>query len=281
MRRNTFLILLVFLFCNNACNGQSACTLRGDWVIQRGRLFKNYETARSYAYNKIFFSKDSVELSSGFFYNTIDINTYDSRIGRFPFIYYGNKERFKIESDSLYVFSNPYNDWSTFGIRCIDKDRIQLIGKNDSLFLVRDKTRRFVHPCSIQFVKAEVDEGSMSSFNVHYRSTYFPGDSLIFEQMDSLTGNFVKRVIKLRQGTFNQICSGLSGQVDLLMAVRKFPTQEYDFGTIYLQIGLQNGKVINSEIQNSECPEPLWFALIPFLYGHQKLLYSEFPPIKY
>ena len=99
--------------------------------------------------------------------------------------------------------------------------------------------------------------------------------------MDSLTGNFDKRVIKLKPGTFNQICTGISGQADVLMAVRKFPTEDFDYGTIYLKIRLQNGKVINSEIQNNECPEPLWFALIPVMYGHQKLIYSKFPPIKY
>lgn len=281
MKRNPLVLLLAFLFYGCIGNGQSICSVRGEWSIKSGRLFKNYEIAHSYSYNRIRFSTDSVELSSGFFYNTLDINSYDARIGRFPYIYYGNKELYKISGDSLYVHSHPYQNWNTFRIRCLAKDKIQLIGKDDSLLLVRERTKMINPSCLIKYIKAEVDEGPMSAFNVHYKSTYLKSDSLIFEQEDSVADSFVRRVIKLKRGTFNQICRDLSSHIDLLMVVRKFPTQEYDFGTIYLEIGLEDGRVINSEIQNKECPEPLWFALIPVLYDHQKLLYSEFPPIKY
>ena len=70
-----------------------------------------------YSFNKITFSYDSIEVASGFFYQTNDlVDSYP--VGRYPFVYYGNKERYKVSDDSLFIYSAPYGMWSSFKIDC-------------------------------------------------------------------------------------------------------------------------------------------------------------------
>ncbi|MEJ7646776.1 MAG: hypothetical protein WKF87_19425 [Chryseolinea sp.] len=87
----------------------------------------------------------------------------------------------------------------------------------------------------VKYIKVEVYEGIMSAFKVNYKSTYTLNDSLIFEQNDSISNAFVQTRLCLPNGTFWKICAGVSKQLDLLEIGRKFPTTEYDFGTVYVE----------------------------------------------
>lgn len=103
---------------------------------------------------------------------------------------------------------------------------------------------------------------------------------MIFEQRDSVTKKFKAIEYKLKGSGFKYICKGFN-EVDILQLKKRDSTKEHDFSTVYVEIGLANGKVTKTEIQNQECPERLWFALIPVLYDHQQLLYSKYPPLKW
>jgi hypothetical protein len=90
-------------------------------------------------------------------------------------------------------------------------------------------------------------------------STYTANDYLLFEQLDSLVNIIVTNRLKLRTGTFSNICNDVGKHLQLLSQVQKFPTKEYDFARVFLEFALQDGRVIRAEIQNQECPEELWF----------------------
>jgi hypothetical protein len=275
----TYLLTLI-LSCYCYAHGHTICNLKGEWIIKTGRLFENYEIARSYSYNRVSFSSDSVELASGFFYNILPLDATESRIGKFPFVYYGNKEHYKIQGDSLSVYSSPYREWKKFRISCAGRSSVTLTGLNGSLLLVKDKTPSVNYECIIRYIAVEVNEGPMSTYIVHYKSTYTLSDSLIFQQKDSISKSFNETRLRLKSGTFQTMCVGVGKHLDLLGVVKLFPTKEYDFGRVYIEIGLKDGRIIKAEIQNQECPEDLWFALIPALYGHQRILYSE-PPVPF
>ncbi|MBL0745086.1 hypothetical protein [Chryseolinea lacunae] len=273
-------ILLIALFALIVCRCQSQCDIRGMWLVTQGRIIENYEMAPAYSNNRITFSNDSIEFASGFFYNTLNLDSDTYALGRYPFVYYGKKEKYRVLGDTLFVYSKPYQSWNKFKMRCVNRDELRLDGKKDNLVLVRRKVKETSKACPIKYIKAHVDGGSLDLYNVNYKATYTKDDRLFFEQKDSLAERFNGVEIKLALGTFNSICRGFY-DIDLQKVKKMYPTKVSDFSIIRVEIGLEDGVIIKSEIQNQECPEDLWIALIPVLYGHQQLLYSTYPPLKW
>jgi hypothetical protein len=78
-----------------------------------------------------------LKLASGFFYNILPLGAADWRIGKYPFIYYGKKEYYRIKGDSLFVYSTPYKYWTGFRISCKTKQTITLTSKDNTLELVK------------------------------------------------------------------------------------------------------------------------------------------------
>src|SRR5687768_15626645 len=93
VRRYRLLFLLVIC---QSCSAQNHCSVDGWWQME-GRLTENYDAAASYSSNRLFFDGDSVYQASGFFYNTMGLDD-DYPNGRYPFVYYGSKEKYKLEN---------------------------------------------------------------------------------------------------------------------------------------------------------------------------------------
>lgn len=275
-KKITLSALLLFVLCR--C--QSQCDLQGEWHISHGRLTENYEMARSYSNVRITFSKDSIELASGSFYNILDLYSDTYPTGRYPFVYYGKKEGFKLTKDSLYVYSKPYKTWDAFKILCLTDHTLRLVGTKDTLNLVR--LARGVTPeiCTIKYVKAHINGGSLDSYGINYKVEYTRDDKLVYDELDSLNGSFDRREIKLKSGSFKEICSGFNG-LNLRKVKKLYSTEVSDFSTVNVEIGLENGTTVRTAIQNQECPQDLWIALIPVLYGHQQLIYREVAPVRW
>ncbi|MFZ6011751.1 MAG: hypothetical protein ACOYXT_15520 [Bacteroidota bacterium] len=259
-----------------ACKSQT-CDLQGDWLIRHGRISKNYELAYPYATNRITFSSDSVELASGFFYGTenLDENLPE---GRYPFVYYGNWEKYKLHHDSLSVFSRPYEMWNSFKIKCRSSDRVILLGKNDSLILERTDKLKMKDECSIIYIKAHIYGigGDVDLFKINYKISLSKDDNLVFEEQKQ---GFKANSFKLKKGTFEKICEGFK-KLNVKKLQKRYLAKLSHFDTIELEIGLEDGTVVRSELQGLNYPDELRLALIPVLYTHHQFLYSNLPPVK-
>jgi len=268
------LFLMIIVDCFTSCQSQSNsnCDLLGSWIIEGGRITENYESAQPYSYNRITFSKDTLELASGFFYNTQGLDD-DYPVGRYPFVYYGNKEKYKVSGDSLYIYSTPYTSWDSFKINCLESGGVELVGKKNRLSLSKEMAIDSSKECSIKYIKVHVDGGDLSVNRINYKVTYSDNAKLIYEEWDSETGSFKSEVLKLKPGTFKDICSAFD-RIDLLKLKSLYTTEVSDFATYKLEVGLVGGKVIKTEIRGEDSPDELRLALIPVLYGHQILLYK-------
>lgn len=270
------LILFVLTSTISMCSCQPKnCEIYGNWNIKSGRIFENYESAHPYSSNRITFFKDSVELASGFFYNTQGLDD-EYPIGRYPFVYYGNKEKFRVSGDSLLIYSSPYKSWNSFRIVCLKSGELKLIGKMDTLLLSKSGITDKAENCSLKYVKAHVDGGDLSVNRINYRVTYSDDDKLTYEEWDFQNKEFKTEELKLKANTFREICLRLNS-VDLLNLNKLYTTDISDFTTLNVEIGLTDGKTIKFEIRGEDSPDELRIALIPVLYGHQRLLYGELP----
>jgi hypothetical protein len=269
-----FCLLLTSIVVQN-CGGQKICSLKSTWQIKEGRLFENYEAAVRYTTNRIRFDNDSVELASGFFYNTMGWDD-DYPNGRYPFVYYGNKAKYKIENDTLLVFSKPYNNWSRFAIECVNDSTLKLYG-TDTLLLVKVDNAIKNKECNIKTIKARVYKGPLDLFNVGYKVSFSPNDVMLYEEQDSTSENFKRQTFKLKPGTFNEICNGFK-HVDVSSLKSVYPAGESDYHVVAIDLEFVNGKTQRVEIQVSagnNVPDELRFALIPVLYLHQSYVYPK------
>jgi hypothetical protein len=107
--------------------------VEGWWQVD-GRLTENYEFAAAYSVNRLFFDGDSVYQASSFFYNTVGFND-EYPNGRYPFVYYGDKEKYKLDNGSLSIYSRPYKSWTSYKINCLNDGKVVLLGTTDTLIL--------------------------------------------------------------------------------------------------------------------------------------------------
>lgn len=177
-RTQSLSCVILFLLVPLNGHAQPPCDIVGNWHIELGIPTGNY-WENPYSENRIYFTHDSVELASGFFYNTLKWDE-DYPEGRYPFVYYGQKEAYKISGDSLCLYSNPYNSWKAYRIFCSEPNAIELIGKRDTVMLSRLEAQ-IDYTCKIRYITAEVDDGPLSLFNNHYRVTFTENDVLIYE----------------------------------------------------------------------------------------------------
>lgn len=259
-----------------ACRGQ--CKLKGDWRVKNKLMFENYEQASPYTHNRIIFFDDKVELSSGFFYLTDDLIDNFPK-GRFPFVYYGNKESYKISGDSLHIYNRPYKSWRSFLIECEREDEIRLVGINDTLILIKEHIEVKNRSCTIKQIKVHVDGGGNDLFQINYRVVFSNDDRLIVEEWDLVSEKFNLKEFELTRGAFKNICDGFN-YVDLLSLKEFYHSEASESIGTKIEITLTNGVIIKSELRNQDYPEELRLALIPVLYTHQQLLYSHLPPVK-
>lgn len=223
--------------------------------------------------NRVTFTNDTIELASGFFFNTEGLND-DKVQGRFPFVYYGNKERIRIHKDSIFVYSSPYSQWTSFKKECKTNELI-LRGFKDTLILQRSDERVFERS-DIELVHAHVyDGGGLTSlYKINYSVTYLMNDSMIYRGHND-KGDIFKT--KLKDGTFRSICRGF-GFIDLEKLDPVYSTIKSEFLTIDVQIGLKDGKTINTQILGDGGPDELGLALVPILYTHQNKMYGTSIP---
>ncbi len=270
--------ILFILFAFQSCAGQDRCSLNGTWVIRKGRLTEKYEGVASYQGNIVSFYKDTVELASGFFYNTLGLND-EYPNGRYPFVYYGNKEVYKREANTLSIFSKPYNEWSVFTIECLAENRVRLIKqiKADTILLERSNDFSRSTVCNIRSIKVHVHKGTLDQFNVGYKVAFFPNDLMTYEQQDSVTENFAKTTLRLPGGTFKNICNGFRF-VDLHKLKRVYPAMTSDYQEADIEIQTLDGDRIECKIQDiaaDDAPDELRLALVPVLYLHQQYVYPR------
>jgi hypothetical protein len=260
------------------CNSQSNCILKGNWTIQKGRVTKNYEMASPYFRNKITFTDDTVELALGFFYQTDDlIDSYP--VGRYPFVYYGNHEKYRTSGDSLWIYSKPYMQWNSFKIDCMKETELRLIGKIDTVILTRSKTTGHGKPCNLKQLKAHIygQGDEVDLFKVNYSVTYSADDKLIYEDL-SPQNSYQKLTFNLKNGTFAQICSGFN-EVNISELKPIYESRLSETTTIDLEITFDNGKIARTILQNEDYPDELRLALIPVLFTHQALVHKELMPV--
>jgi len=278
MYKQIFTILLI-IAVGNGC-AQRKCDLRGSWLIKKGTLTPNYRrTGYSYSRDFISLSKDSIYLATGFFYSILPLEADDWALGRYPFVYYGDKERYKISRDSLHVYCTPYREWTSFKISCQNNDEIRLIAMNDTLILVKDHGQSVEPACSINFINAHIYEQGIGLYGINYKVSYSKEDRLVYEQLGNEEGGLGIKTFQLKAGTFKEICKRIM-RVNLATLAKQYPSKMSELEIIELEIGLEDGRIIKTRLENNDYPEELMLALIPVLYGHQRYVYKNLPPVK-
>jgi hypothetical protein len=260
----------------SSCQTQK-CDIVGDWIISYGRIARNYEMTFDYSRNRVSFTNDTIILASGFFYNVIGIDD-EFQSGRYPYIYYGNKEKYKLKNDFIYIYSKPYDRWDSFKIFCDNPKEMTLIGKYDSVFIEKDIKKVGINECSISYIKANIKDDDLSLFNNHYEVTFYSDDKLKYQEFDSLNQESFIGYFNLRKGTFKDICQGFSF-VDFSDIKEVYASVISEINAVFLEIGMSDGRLIKSEIHNMECSDELRLALVPILYSHQYYVFG-FPQAK-
>jgi hypothetical protein len=255
---------------------QNPCSIEGEWLVTgtKNRL------ANSYTHDRASFKNDTMVLASGFYYPIVDQNNAepdDLATGKYPFVYYGNREPLKMEGDSLYVYSTPYKVWDSYKIICTSKG-IKLVQKNDELILTKSSERKVKRNYEITYVKAHIYE-SHPYYGIDFRVTYSKGDLLTFQQLSEKDSDHTVKTFQLKRGSFAEMCEGLY-KVDVLQLKNRYPAQISDPEIIELEIGLSGGRVVNSIIEIPDYPKELEIALIPVLYGHQRFVYGQLKPFE-
>ena len=241
---------------------------------------KNYEHAQAYKNNIVTFQDDgSIELRSGFFYNILDLNAGNYDLGRYPYVYYGNFEKYKTQNDSLFIYSKPYKTWRPFKVKCVSNGMIELISNEYRTSLLRIGMTGEVNEYQIRELWVHVfeDDGGAALYKVNYKAKYTNDDMLSVEVTDS-SQNWKSYNFELSAGSFKAICKRFAN-IDLTKLQKRYPTEISERTVIHLKITFQNNKVVETILENRDYPEELHFALIPVLYGHQQFVYSHFAPI--
>lgn len=271
--------LCVFLLAAITCNCQVSHGIQGSWLIKGGMglLLENYELTSAYQTNYLTFTDDSVRLESGFFYRT---ETSDADLkGRHPFVYYGKEERYKVNDDSLFIYHFPYKKWNSFKLKWVNDNELELTSKVKSISLLRENVQQSnVKKNEICYVKVRVVDGPMSLFGLNYGVIVSSSDYWSYRNYDSqnkYVGGFDFTVGKK---DFEEICRGFS-RVNLKKVKRIYKTSKPDKNIIYVEVALTNGKLIKTELQDSNFPDELRQALVPVLFAHQKYMYGELPPV--
>jgi hypothetical protein len=109
MKKISLIILASYLILVQA-TCQPHCDLKGTWLIKKGKLISHYQpAAHQYFNSRVTFLNDRLEITSGIFYSILSLDSGDWALGRYPFVYYGDEESYKIKGDSLQIYSKPYN----------------------------------------------------------------------------------------------------------------------------------------------------------------------------
>lgn len=279
MRKQAFFI---FLFCVLATSGncQGQCDIRGTWLIKKGRITPNYQrTAYEYSENRVTFGKDRIELASGFFYSILALDSNDWALGRYPFVYYGRTEDYRIVNDSLQIFRRPYGEWDSFKLKCVNTNQILLVKGPDTTVLVRSRELMSTKNCSIKSIRAHIYEQGLGLYGNDYKVTYSIDDKLAFQQLSEKAPKTEIRVFQMKTGTFQEICGGLS-LVDFGKLKRRYQTGDSEVEVKEVAIEFLDGRTLDFHLENDDYPEDLMLALIPVLYGHQQYVYRDLPAIK-
>lgn len=279
MKRIYLVILLLCMWiASGSCQGR--CDLKGSWLVKEGTLTPNYQrTGYQYSQNRVTFLKDRLELASGFFYSILSLDSDDWALGRYPFVYYGNVESYRIVSDTLQIYSRPHSKWESFKIECINNDEVRLQTTSDTVILARDKSEEPSRNCSIKTIKAHVYEKGLGLYANNYKVAYSRDDKLIFQQLSDKEPNVGTKNIKLKAGAFEEMCKRLS-RIDLAKLKNTYSTGESELEVKDIEIELIDGKNYKFHLENNDYPEELMLALIPVLYGHQQYVYGQLPVVK-
>jgi hypothetical protein len=275
-----FLNLAVLYISLVAGSCQTHCDLRGNWLIKKGNLTPDYQrTGYQYSQNRINFSLDQIELASGFFYDILPKDSNDWALGRYPFVYYGNLERYKIVGDTLQIYSRPYSMWESFKMQCVGDNELILRIDTDTVILTRDINVEPLKYCSIKSISAHVYEIGLGLYANNYNVSYSKDDNLVFQQWSDKEPSAGAKYIKLKPGTFDDICRGLS-RVDLTKLKRRYPSKASELEVKDLEIEFTDGTRYEFHLENDDYPEDLMLALVPVLYGHQQYVYGDLPAVK-
>jgi hypothetical protein len=276
-------IYLVFLLlCVSIASGscQARCDLKGNWLIKEGTLTPNYQrTGYRYSENRVTFLKNRLKLASGFFYSILSQDSDNWALGRYPFVYYGNVESYRIMNDTLQIYSRPYNKWESFKIVCIKSDEIRLRTTSDTVILARDKSDASSRNCSIKNIKIHVHEEGLGLYANNYKVAYSKDDKLTFQQLSDKEPNLGIKNIKLKAGAFEEMCERL-GRIDLAKLKNTYSTGESELEVKDIEIEMTDGKKYEFHLENNDYPEELMLALVPVLYGHQQYIYGKLPVVK-
>jgi hypothetical protein len=278
--KNRITLIMVFLVSFVILGGcQSPCDLRGDWAVSGTFSY----TGRPFVLDRAIFSNDSINLASGFYYAVADQSgNEDLQTGRHPYVYYGTKEKFKIIGDSLFLYSRPYSTWDVMKIVCKERDKVKLISKNEEWTLVRKQAvvmppkRKY----SIKYIKAHIyEDESVGLYGLNYTVTYSSDDKLFYQQESKKDSDHSLKSVQLKQGSFQEICNGFD-YLDVTQLRTHYKAPESDARIIDLEIGLNDGRVIKSQIEDVEYPDELKLALIPVIFGYMKALYPDLKPLR-
>lgn len=277
--KNLIRATIILMLTGQGCHGQNTCSLEGVWLVTKGNLCYKYGGPSKYDTDRATFYKDSIELASGFFYNTMDVDD-DYPTDRYPFVYYGNKEKYYIKNDTLYIRESPYQSWTLFEIQPLSVEKVRLIKfpSHDTVILKRTVPVNTV--CKIESISLQLHKGSLEISNVEFKVTLTESDEMIFEQQYSTSESFFRRHVKLRQGTFKDICRGFS-YIDLKSLQPEYPPKQSEIKKADIEINLDTGEQIRFtvwDIADGSAPSELQLALLPVLFLHQQFVYPKLPP---
>lgn len=256
------------------------CDIAGEWTIEIGGLNEKFGAPSSYRSDRVIFRRDTIYLASGFFYNIIGPND-DYPYGRYPFVFYGNKEIYRVAGDSLFIFSQPYSEWTSFHISCAGTDKLILTSSHNSekIVLKRSKNTSDSKTCKIVSITANVQTGTLDEFNVNYSVRFSNDDLMLYESNDSAAGNHLKQSFQLEAGTFSDICSGF-GRVDFAKLKSIYPATVSDFKPVKIEFIMADGvkvEVMIQDMASDEAPEELRLALVPILFYYQRFIHPGLP----
>jgi hypothetical protein len=269
----TNVTIILSLYCLSPCFGHDRFSLEGEWEIKSGNIGSNYEMEHYQSGNSISFHDSTVQLASGFFYKSFDVD--EGRgvpVGMYPFVYYGDEEVYRLEGDSLFIKNTPYKNWYAYNIKWKSKNELELAGDEGKILLTRRKKSKRIENCDLLYVIATVKTGDL--VRTHYQVKIDASDSLYY--IDYQTANPQNRRFALPSGSFVKICRKFS-DIDLFAMSQYY---SHELNCVQLEFGYRHDQVIRTEMCNYSAPDKFRIALVPMLYGYQRFVHSQQPAIR-
>jgi hypothetical protein len=266
-----WLIFFILLVLSNLSQAQN---LTGRWQTNRVHFYPHlgYRGEKSKAWFE--FSEDTLTSSLGFYFPIVRYED-DTTFFKYKFVYYGNKEKYWIKNDSLYIHRYSKHGALKYKLTIINPNKFKIASDDneETVFERILKPRNYVH----EIISFHVYVG-LGDFHPTYNVT-IAQDSLVFEEIDYIASQNKTEKFKLSSKHFKSFCERFN-EIDLTTIRENYESSSSHGFFTRIRINLKSGYSIISGFDLGHAPELFEYACIPLIYSYHLFKYKDTKPVE-